>query len=206
MKSILSRLCLLLLSVFIASCSFDAPLVTPPSWKGFNYAVKKPVEGGKPGDSTLVIRGDLKPGDPIRVYAVRKNYGVNVGAISGKIHLRCTITEESGRPHIFELDKGVTSLANDAYDGWDDPYATFTLPTITEPYQSIRVEASCQFYFKAFGNQNSEVDLADMSNHEEPYLGYIYTDYMNFDPMNGGSASCNPNGSGGLKYHVIYPN
>lgn len=197
---------LILLSSFIVSCSFDAPTVTPPSWKGFNYVVKKTVDAGKPNESIQITRGDLAPGDSIKVYAVRKNKGTNVGAISGKIYLRCVITEESGRPHTFEFDKGVTSIANSSYDGWEDPYATFKLPTIDQPYRSIRVETSCQFYFKTFGNQNSEVDFADMSSHEDPYLGSIYTDYFSFDPMNGGSASCNPSGGSGLKYHVIYPN
>lgn len=196
---------LILLSSFFVSCSFDLPTVTLPSWKGFNYEVKVPSPNGKPGDSIVIERYDIKPGDAIRVTAVRKNKGT-VLRITGNIYLRCVIIEESGIPHEFNLVEPVKSIANSSLDGWEDPYATFKLPTIDKPYRSIRVEVSCQLYFESRYNQNSEVDFADMSSHEDPYLGSIYTDYFSFDPMNGGSASCNPSGGSGLKYHVIYPN
>lgn len=195
-------LCVMLLS----SCSVDkeGPMVTPPSWKGFNYVVKRAKPDGQPGEYVQVERGELRPGDDIKVYAVRKNDGHLVGQISGDMYLRCVIYQENGAaPESFVLDKSVISLANSAYDGWEDPYATFQLPTTDQPYYHFRVDVACQFYFKAFGTQNSPVDNSDMTSHEEPYLGDIYTDYAGFDPLNGGSANSGNDGDG-LKYHTIY--
>lgn len=194
----ITALCACLLS----SCSFDAPLVAPPSWKGFNYVVKQPVPGN-PGDTVQVERGALYPGAPVKVYAVRKSQGRLVGQITGIIRLRSTIYPKSGAPIIEKLDKTVISLANDTYDGWEDPYATFTLPSFDGEYDYFKVEAACQFYFNTFGNQDSEVDFSDETSNEAPYLGNIYTDRATFHPMNGGSASSG-NEDGELKYHTIY--
>ena len=194
----ITALCACLLS----SCSFDAPLVAPPSWKGFNYVVKQPVPGN-PGDTVQVERGALYPGAPVKVYAVRKSQGRLVGQITGIIRLRSTIYPKSGAPIIEKLDKTVISLANDTYDGWEDPYATFTLPSFEGEYDYFKVEAACQFYFNTFGNQDSEVDFSDETSNEAPYLGNIYTDRATFHPMNGGAASSGME-DGELKYHTIY--
>lgn len=196
---------LALLAVVVTSCSEnnDGPIVTPPSWKGFNYVVKQADENGNPGDTVQVERGILRPGSPVRIYAVRKNKGTYVGEISGKIYVRCVAYLEKGASISHQLDEYVISLANATYDGWEDPYATFVLPSIDTPYSYYKVEAACQFQFKAFGNQNSFVDYSDQTSHEEPYLGYIYTDFANMHPMNGGSANSGVAG-GELKYHTIY--
>lgn len=194
-----------LLLILTTSCSesHDGPTVTPPSWKGFNYAVKRAVVGGQVGEYEQIERGELVPGDSIRVWAVRRNTGANIGMITGEIRVRCTIYPESGAPIIEVLDQRVTSLANAEYTGWEDPYATFALPKTDKPYRDYIVEAACQFYFNAFGNQYSEVDYSDQCSNEAPYLGHIYTDFTNFHPMNGGSANSGKEGSG-LKYHTIY--
>lgn len=194
-----------LLLIFAASCSesHDGPVVTPPSWKGFNYVVKRSVDGGKPGEYVQIERGEIVPGDSIRVYAVRRNTGANIGQISGTIYVRCTLHPESGAPVTEILDQTVTSLANADYTGWENPYATFALPKTDKPYNYYKVEVACQFYFKAFGNQYSEVDYSDQCSNEAPYLGHIYTDFSNFHPMNGGSANSGKEDNG-LKYHTIY--
>ena len=183
----------------------DGPTVVPPSWKGFNYVVKLPAENGNPGDSVQVERGPLAPGAALKVYAVRKNPGVYLGQIYGTMFLRTTLFFEDGTSFVEVLDKSVISPYNDTYDGWKDPYATFTIPSTDRSYVSFKVEAACQFYFKAFGNQNSKVDYSDQTSHEAPYLGHIYTDYANFHPLNGGAANTGKT-NGELKYHTIYTN
>lgn len=194
----ITALCACLLS----SCSFEAPLVAPPSWKGFNYVVKQPVPGN-PGDTVQVKRGALYPGAPVRVYAVRKSQGRLIGQITGTIKLRCTLYPSTGAPQTTVLDESVISLANDTYDGWEDPYATFTLPSFEGDYDYFKVEVACRFLFNTFGNQDSEVDFSDETSNEAPYLGNIYTDRATFHPMNGGSATSGNEGSD-LKYHTIY--
>lgn len=181
----------------------DGPLVTPPSWKGFNYVVKRAVQDGQAGEYVQIERAPLLPGDEIKVYAVRKNRGSNIGQVSGDIHLRYTLYPEKGDVISGTISNPVTSLANNSFDGWEDPYATFTLPSTDMPYEYFKVEVACQFYFKAFGNQNSEVDYSDQTHHEEPYIGNIYTDFANFHPMNGSSANSG-NYGGGLQYHTIH--
>lgn len=205
MKNIISFLFASLIVVSLVSCSAseDGPMVTPPSWKGFNYVVKRPVEGSTTGEYNQIERGDLRPGDEIKVYAVRKNKGANIGQITGKIYVRYTLIPDNGTPVINTLESPAESLANANYDGWEDPYAVFTLPSTSDTYTYCKVETACQFYFKAFGNQNSEVDYSDMTTHEEPYIGEICTDYANFHPMNGGSANSGKSGNS-LKYHTIY--
>jgi hypothetical protein len=205
MKNKILILCLSLITFVFAGCSEnnDGPTITPPSWKGFNYVVKRAVQGGQSGENEQIERAPLLPGDDIKVYAVRKNKGNKIGQISGTIYLRYTLYPEKGDVITGTLDKPVTSLANDSYDGWEEPYATFTLPYTDQPYEYFRVEVACQFYFKAFGNQNSLVDYSDQTYHEEPYIGSIFTDYANFHPMNGGSANSGKE-AGGLKYHTIY--
>lgn len=205
MKSKIKFLFVALLAILAISCSESniGPTVTPPSWKGFNYAVKRAIDGGQAGEYEQKERGALLPGDDIKVYAVRKNEGKHIGQVSGTIYVRCTIYPESGEPIIKELDKPAISLANSSYTGWEDPYATFTLPVVTEPYSYFKVETACEFYFDAHGNQNSMVDYSDQTSHEEPYKGSIFTDFANFHPMNGGSANSGKVG-GKLRYHTIY--
>ena len=202
MKNKIFLLITVLCACLLSSCSFEAPLVAPPSWKGFNYVVKQPAPDNT-GDTVQVPRGALYPGAPVRVYAVRKSQGRLIGQITGIISLRSTIYPKSGAPIIEKLDKTVISLANDTYDGWEDPYATFTLPSFEGEYDYFKVEAACQFYFNTFGNQDSEVDFSDETSNEAPYFGNIYTDRATFHPMNGGSASSGTEG-GELKFHTIY--
>ena len=177
MKNKILLLFVSFIALAFAGCSEnnDGPLVTPPSWKGFNYVVKRTVEGGQAGEYEQIERGELVPGDEIKVYAVRKNRGSNIGQVSGDIHLRYTLYPEKGDVISGTISNPVTSLANNSYDGWEDPYATFTLPSTDMPYEYFKVEVACQVYFKAFGNQNSEVDYSDQTHHEEPYIGNIYT-------------------------------
>ena len=89
---------LALVAVVWTSCSesTDGPTVVPPSWKGFNYVVKRPVQGGGADEYEQLERGAIQPGDKIKVYAVRKNEGKNVGKLGGKIHVRCTILYKDG--------------------------------------------------------------------------------------------------------------
>lgn len=204
MKNKIIILLVSLLTFVFAGCSEnnDGPLVTPPSWKGFNYVVKQPVPGN-PGDTVQVERGALYPGAPVKVYAVRKNKGVNIGRIYGDIYVRYTLYPETGDVISGTIINPVKSGANSSYDGWEDPYAEFTLPSTDMPYEYFKVEVACQFYFKAFGNQNSMVDYSDQTSHEEPYIGSIFTDLANFHPMNGGAANSGQAG-GDLKYHTIY--
>ena len=197
---------ILLITAFCAcllsSCAFEDPLVAPPSWKGFNYVVKQPVHGN-PGDTVQVERGALYPGAPVRVSAVRKSQGRLIGQITGTIKLRCTLYPSTGAPQTTVTDGSVMSLANDTYDGWKDPYATFILPSFEGDYDYFKVEVACRFLFNTFGNQDSEVDFSDETSNEAPYLGNIYTDRATFHPMNGGSATSGNEGSD-LKYHTIY--
>ena len=204
MKSKIKFIFVSLLTILATSCSESniGPTVTPPSWKGFNYVVKHPVPGN-PGDTVQVERGALYPGAPIRVYAVRKSQGRFIGKITGTIKLRCTLYPSTGAPQTTVLDEIIKSLPNDTYDGWEDPYATFTLPSFEGEYEYYKVEVACRFLFKTSGNQNSLVDYSDQTSHEEPYLGSIFTDLANFHPMNGGSANSGWEGSN-LKYHTIY--
>lgn len=93
MKNKILLLFVSFIALAFAGCSEnnDGPLVTPPSWKGFNYVVKRSVEGGQAGEYEQIERGELVPGDEIKVYAVRKNRGSNIGQVSGDIHLRYTL-------------------------------------------------------------------------------------------------------------------
>lgn len=190
-----------LLALFVTSCSNVKDTVVPPSWKGFNYVVKRPVEGGRPGDYDQIERGALVPGDEIKVYAVRRNKGANVGAISGTISVSCTMYTEKGERINHVITNPVTTLSDSSHEGWEDSYAIFTLPAADVPYTYYEVKAACQLYFKAFGNHESHVDMSDQTSHEDPFLGHIYTNQV--DPLNGGSASSGKEG-GELRYHTIY--
>ena len=94
MKNKIIILLVSLLAFVFAGCSEnnDGPEVTPPSWKGFNYVVKKAVPDGQTGENEQIERGTVEPGDEIKVYAVRKNKGANIGQISGNIYVRYTIS------------------------------------------------------------------------------------------------------------------
>ena len=202
-----NKFIILLATMFVlafSSClqNNDGPTVVPPSWKGFNYRVKQATENG---DTIQPERGALYPGAQIKVYAVRKNPGVYVGKMYGTIYVRTTTFFEDGTSIVTDLDKSAIQLENASYDAWEDPYATFTLPDTDKPYVSYKVEAACQFSFKTFGNQNSDVDYSDQTSHEDPYLGHIYTDLTTFHTYNGGSANSGKV-VGGLKYHTISTN
>lgn len=190
-------------ATFMTACSpnENGPVVAPPSWKGFNYVVKKAV--GE--DYVQTERGPIAPGDEVKIYAVRKSQGKLVGQITGTIYLRYTAYPKTGAPQTGTLDKAVTSVANSNLDGWEDPYATFTLPALEGDGECeyYKVEAACQLYFRTFGNQNSDIDFSDTESHMDPYIGHIYTESSGFHPMNGGSANSGRE-AGGLKYHTIY--
>ncbi len=190
-------------AALMTACSANesGPVVTPPSWKGFNYVVKKTVEGKD--EPVQIERGDISPGDEIKVYAVRKNVGKHIGKISGTIFVRYTAYMETGAPQTATLDKSAISVENASYDGWEDPYATFTLPELDGECEYYKVEVACQLYFKAFGNQASEVDYSDRESHVEPYIGNISTDLTKFDPMNGGSANSGVD-TDVMQYYTLY--
>lgn len=191
--------------MIMTACSSNesGPTVAPPSWKGFNYVVKKDKPEGEP---ELIERGAINPGDEIKVYAVRKSQGKLVGQINGTIYVRYTAYTGPGLPKTEVLDKSVTSTPNASLDGWEDPYATFSLPAIEGECDYYKVEVACQLYFHTFGNQNSDVDFSDNESHIEPYIGHIYTDPAYFHPLNGGSANSGKDGNedNGLQYHTIY--
>ena len=67
MKSKIKFLFVALLAILAISCSESniGPTVTPPSWKGFNYAVKRAIDGGQAGEYEQKERGALLPGDEI---------------------------------------------------------------------------------------------------------------------------------------------
>lgn len=203
MKNRIAIMLTAVIAMIVTSCSESqsGPTVVPPSWKGFNYVVKKNVGNGD--EYEQIERGQIRPGDEIKVYAVRKNHGKCIGKINGTIYIRYTAYMETGAPESEVFDKSVTSIENAAYDGWEDPYATFTLPELDGEYSYYRVDVACQLYFKAFGNQYSEVDLSDTESHMDPYLGHIYTDLSLFHPENGGSASSSQS-SETQQYHTIY--
>lgn len=201
MRSKITMWMMALLAMTMTACSNEesGPTVAPPSWKGFNYVVKKAV-----GDEYEQIeRGAIKPGDEIKVYAVRKSKGKLVGQINGTIYVRYTAYTQNGKPHTGVLDKSATSIPNETRDEWDDPYATFTMPEIEGECNYYRVDVACQLYFRTSGNQYSEVDFSDNTSHVDPYIGHIYTDQAGFHPMNGGSAYSGRE-AGDLQYHTIY--
>lgn len=201
MKNKITMLTMAVFAMIMTACSSNeaSPEVAPPSWKGFNYIVKKAV-----GDEyEQTERGPISPGDELKVYAVRKSHGKLVGQINGTIYIRYTAYMKTGAPQTEILDKSVISTPNANLDGWEDPYATFTLPELDGEYEYYKVEAACQLYFRAFGNQNSVVNFSDSESHMDPYLGNIYTEMAEFHPMNGGSANSG-RVTGGLQYHTIY--
>lgn len=191
-----------LFAILLTSCA-EAPTsgastVVPPSWKGFDY-VKRLTTGGDEDKSLL-------PGDEIKVYAVRKREGRNIGAISGYFFLRTVLTPENG-PDVYDLqEEAAISEANSTYDGWKDPYAVFTIKNDGVRYTHIKVEVGCKFSFKCFGREDSGVDWSDLTYHEDPYYGSIYTNQTKFSPLNGGEASSAQGGSTEeeVKYHTIY--
>ncbi len=199
MKNKITTLLMAATVMMTAACteSHSGPTVTPPSWKGFNYVVKKA------STSEQITRGDIEPGDEIRVFAVRKIQGKLIGQILGIIYIRYT-AQTTNEAYLSEvLDKQVTSIPNTTLDGWEDPYATFTLPTLDGECLYYKVEAACAFEFNAHGNEYSNVDYSDQTSHEDPYLGSIYTNLTDFVPGIGGEASSAPGGDG-LKYHTLY--
>ncbi len=197
----------MLLMMTACSQSESGPTVIPPSWKGFTYSVKKADTGKE------IERGDINPGDEIRVFAVRNDHGNDfIGKIDGTMYIRYTAYQNTGTPKSETLECPVTSIVKTDFDEslqhsnyalYEDPYATFKLPTIDGEYEFYKVEVGCQFYFKTFGNQYSEVDYSDNSSHEDPYIGNIYTNLNGFHPMNGGSASSKVGGDG-LAYQTLY--
>jgi hypothetical protein len=195
-------ICLVSLMTLLLTSCFETT-VTPPSWKGFNYVVKRPLNDGSDGVYEQIERGEPRPGDEIKVYAVRKNVGKNVGMLSGIVRLRYSAITEEGLSVGETMEQTIISEPNSTADGWEDPYAIFTLPKMDRPYTSYKLEVACHFYFKTFGNEHSEIDYGDNTSHEAPYLGHIYTDLEKLHPMNGGEASSGKVGSE-WKFHTIY--
>ena len=103
MKNSIKYFVMAIVGLLVTSCTqnLDGPDVTPPTWKGFNYVVRKGVEGGLPGEFAQIERGDLEPGDSIKVYAVRKHHGIHTGQISGSMFLRCIITPPRKKRRCF---------------------------------------------------------------------------------------------------------
>ncbi len=143
--------------------------VVPPTWKGFDYKVKK----GGVGEDTE--RGEIGPGDKVRVYCVRKSNGVLTGMIKGTITLKWT-TQASGPSVVTEMTESVTTPVNPTYDGWLlYSYADFNIPD-GGPYDFCKAEVTCNLNFECFGNA---VRWEDHTSHMDPYIGSIYTTNCN---------------------------
>ena len=162
---------ILLMSVVLgmfsaSSCSSDYDVV-PPSWKGFDYKVKR-------GDAGQEIeRGEICPGDKVRVYCYRKSNGVLTGMVNGTITLKWT-TQASGPSDVIKMRKNVISpgIFDDGVWRWLlYSYADFDIPE-GGPYDLRKAEVTCNLYFECFG-QNVRWD--DRTSHEDPYIGSIYT-------------------------------
>lgn len=160
---------ILLMSVVLgmfsaSSCSSDYDVV-PPSWKGFDYKVKR----GGAGQETE--RGEICPGDKVRVYCYRKSNGVLTGMVKGTITLKWT-TQASGPSVVTEMTENVITPVNPEYDGWLlYSYADFDIPK-GGPYDFRKAEVTCNLYFECLG-QNVKWD--DHTSHMDPYIGSIYT-------------------------------
>lgn len=160
---------ILLMSVVLgmfsaSSCSSDYDVV-PPSWKGFDYKVKRGGAGQE------IERGEICPGDKVRVYCYRKSNGVLTGMVKGTITLKWT-TQASGPSVVTEMTENVITPVNPEYDGWLlYSYADFDIPE-GGPYDFRKAEVTCNLYFECFG-QNVKWD--DHTSHMDPYIGSIYT-------------------------------
>ncbi len=134
---------ILLMSVVLgmfsaSSCSSDYDVV-PPSWKGFDYKVKR----GGAGQETE--RGEICPGDKVRVYCYRKSNGVLTGMVNGTITLKWT-TQASGPSVVTEMTENVITPVNPEYDGWLlYSYADFDIPE-GGPYDFRKAEVTCNLY------------------------------------------------------------
>lgn len=167
MKKLLFVAAILFVSFLSSSCSTDSTdyEVVPPTWKGFDYKVK---EGGI-GEET--DRGEIRPGDKVRVYCYRKSNGLLTGEIKGTITLKWT-TQGDGPSTTEEITENVISPVNDTFDGWKDySYADFDIPE-GGPYVFCRAAVSCSFTFECFGQS---VRWEDKTSHVDPYIGSIYT-------------------------------
>lgn len=153
--------------LFVPSCGSDYDVV-PPTWKGFDYKVKKD------GIGEDTERGEIGPGDKVRVYCVRKSNGVLTGMIKGKITLKWT-TQAEGPSVVTEMTEEVITPVNPVnpdYDGWLlYSYADFNIPD-GGPYDFCKAEVTCNLNFECFG-QNVRWD--DKTSHMDPYIGSIYT-------------------------------
>ena len=164
MKKLILLMSFVLGMFSVSSCSTDYDVV-PPSWKGFDYKVLKAGTGEE------TERGEIGPGDKVRVYCWRKSNGVLTGQVKGKIVFKWT-TQADGPSVVTEMTEDVKTPVNDDYDGWKDySYADFEIPD-GGPYDFRKAEVTCNLYFECFG-QNVRWD--DHTSHVDPYIGSIYT-------------------------------
>ena len=164
MKKLILLMSFVLGMFSVSSCSTDYDVV-PPSWKGFDYKVLKSGTGEE------TERGEIGPGDKVRVYCYRKSNGVLTGQVKGTITFKWT-TQADGPSVVTEMTEDVKTPVNDDYDGWKDySYADFEIPD-GGPYDFRKAEVTCNLYFECFGQS---VRWDDHTSHEEPYIGSIYT-------------------------------
>lgn len=167
MKKLILLMSVVLGMFSVSSCSSDEDryAVVPPTWKGFDYKVKKAGTGEE------TERGEIGPGDKVRVYCWRKSNGVLTGMIDGTITLKWT-TQADGPSVVTPLTENVTTLPNSTYDGWQlYSYADFEIPD-GGPYDFCKAEVTCNLHFECWGQT---VKWEDHTSHVDPYIGSIYT-------------------------------
>ena len=170
-KNLLFVVAIFVVSFLFSTCSLDSGrddekyAVVPPTWKGFDYRVKKG------GDGEETDRGEINPGDVVRVYCYRKSNGLRTGQIKGTITLKWT-TQADGPSTTVEMTETVMTPANESFDGWKDySYANFKIPD-GGPYVFRKAAVSCSFTFECFGQS---VKWEDRTSHVDPYIGSIFT-------------------------------
>lgn len=181
MKNVIFALLACVCVVALGGCSDVDYTVENPTFKGFDYQVKKQ------GESAGTVRGDIMPGDILRVYCVRNTPGRLCGLMHGYVLLRSTYVYLGAPSESIEVVKSVRD------DGGDNCYAEFEVPSCGEGKVLARVEyrVAATLGFQTFGGIKSDLDPQQSAN-VPPYFGTF--DLLDLTVSSGGRVSTVPKG------------
>lgn len=182
-----------LLLTGITSCTQEGDyVVRPAGWKGIDFVVRDTVTKVQTHYIDTVWNTehtsfDLKantsivpkPGNQLRVYAIRATEDLNCGAFKSpsSMTLYMTGTYEDGNTYVDSIPEVEVICTWYDLNHFYDPYATFKLPTEKDgkkiaEYKTIDVYV--YLVFNAYGKY-LDPNWRTVSKHVNPYLGEMQT-------------------------------
>ena len=180
-RNVILGLVALVCGLAFGGCSDVDYTVENPTFKGFDYQVRKRGEG------SATVRGEILPGDSVRVYCVRNSPGRLCGLIHGYVLLRSTFVYADAPAVTTEMVKQVRD------DGGENCFAEFAIPFSDEGKVLTRVEyrVAATLGFQTFGGVKSDLDPKQSVN-VPPYFGTFVL--LDLTVSSGGRISTVPKG------------